>query len=64
MERDHPARAEAHGIFAVLGKLTEALAMVDEHPSLPPEIGARLQEVIDSIQQQQGAEDRVIQPEG
>jgi hypothetical protein len=28
MERDQPARAEAHGITAVLGMLTEALAMV------------------------------------
>jgi hypothetical protein len=61
MERDQPARAEAHEITAVLGKLTEALAMVDEHPSLPPHIGARLQEVIDAIQQ---GSDGVIQPKG
>jgi len=64
MERDHPARAEAHGIIAVLGMLTEALAMVDKHPSLPPDIGARLQEVIDSIQEQQSPEEQIIQPEG
>lgn len=63
MERDYHARAEAHGIIAVLGMLTEALAMVDQHPSLPPDIGARLQEVIDSIQEQQGPE-QIIQPEG
>jgi hypothetical protein len=63
MERDQPARAEAHGITAVLGMLTEALAIVDKHPSLPPDIGARLQEVIDSIEQQ-GPEDRIIQPKG
>jgi hypothetical protein len=56
MERDHPARAEAHGITAVLAMLTEALAMVDQHPTLPPHIGARLQEVIDSIQEHQGPE--------
>ena len=38
MERDQPARAEAHGITAVLGMLTEALAIIDKHPSLPPDI--------------------------
>lgn len=63
MERDNPAQAEAHGITAVLGMLTEALAMVDLHPSLPPDIGARLQEVIDSIQEQL-PEDQIIQPNG
>lgn len=63
MERDYHEQAEAHGIIAVLEMLTEALAMIDQLPSLPPDIGARLQEVIDSIQEQQGPE-QVIQPEG
>lgn len=44
--------AEAQAIDSALAMLTQALAFIDRSPELPPDIGARLQEVVEAVRQQ------------